>query len=437
VGNPPSMLPYLVAALALVLAVFAGAAFDSLLKGCFELRRSLRATSYNFDSVLLKSTLVPPASVLCLAFDASEKSRGLVRRLLDFHFGKHEVVLVLNAPTPEELACWTREFHLYRLPRVMSEIRPTAPIRGCYVSSDPIRFVVLDKEAGSVADGLNAAVNAAQFPIIGLVDAEAEFIPECMLRMIRPMLADWDRTMAVCGVAPPDPAPGLAGSLGALEALRLWLGRCAALSAWNRLLPVPGACMLVKREAIAAVGGFRGGITALFLELHAANRTRAPRQTVAFVATPVSARPAAATWSDLRRQATRDQRQLGAAMRQLGPGPVREFLGLYCIRGLWPLVETAAYLVAAYGWISGAVPPDLAALVLVVSVGGGIVTSMAAVVLRELAEPSGVAPEALGALCLLTVPENLGYRQVRNLWLIAGFFAGLWTGRAGKRGEAE
>ena len=47
---------------------------------------------------------------------------------------------------------------------------------------------------------------------------------------------------------------------------------------------------------------------------------------------------------------------------------------------------------------------------------------MAAVVLRELAEPSGMAPGRLAALFLCAIPENLGYRQIRNVWLIAGFF---------------
>ena len=86
------------------------------------------------------------------------------------------------------------------------------------------------------------------------------------------------------------------------------------------------------------------------------------------------------------------------------------------------VLETAAYLLAAAGWITGLVQPAVAALVLVTSIGAGIVIPMAAVVLRELAEPSGMAPGSLAALCLTAIPENLGYRQVRNLWLMAGYF---------------
>jgi len=281
------------------------------------------------------------------------------------------------------------------------------------------------------ADAFNAGVNAAQYSVIGLVDDEAEFIPEFLLRLIRPMLGDWDRTVGVCGVAPAVAAPGLAGKIGAIESLRMWLVRCAAFSAWNKLLPVPGACMLVKREAVCSVGGFRGGTTELFLDLHAANRANKSPWRIAFVASPVSFRPAAATWDDLRRQVKSDQRELTAALRDLGSGAGYEFFGLFCSRGLRPVLETAACVLAVAGWITGLIQPALAALVLVTSIGAGIVISVAAVVLRELAESSGMAPGSLAALCLTAIPENVGYRQIRNLWLIAGLFGGA----AAKKGK--
>jgi hypothetical protein len=94
-------LSFTVVALVIALAVFVGAGFDALLKGYFELRRSLRATSYDFGSVLLKSPIVPGVSVVFAAPDASPESRARVRRLLDLHFGRHELVLVLDGPPPE------------------------------------------------------------------------------------------------------------------------------------------------------------------------------------------------------------------------------------------------------------------------------------------------------------------------------------------------
>jgi cellulose synthase/poly-beta-1,6-N-acetylglucosamine synthase-like glycosyltransferase len=231
------------AVLVVALAAFTAASFDALLKGCFEVRRILRATSYDFDSVLLKSPIVPGVSVIFVAPDASPESRALVRRLLDLHFGRHELVLVLNAPPQPALDRWVDEFHLVRQERVAPQDLPTAAIRGYYVSRDPIPLLVVDQQPGGVADAFNAGVNAAQYSVIGLVDGEAEFMPEVLLRLIRPMLGDWERTVAVCGVAPPPrawwdrSAPSNRGACGwsAVAPLARGTGCCRspALSSWS------------------------------------------------------------------------------------------------------------------------------------------------------------------------------------------------------------
>ena len=70
----------------------------------------------------------------------------------------------------------------------------------------------------------------------------------------------------------------------------------------------------------------------------------------------------------------------------------------------------------------GRVGPALAGLVLLSTAGMGILVSMTAVVLRELATLRGSDPATLSARFFAAIPENLGYRQVRNLCLIFGFF---------------
>jgi len=47
---------------------------------------------------------------------------------------------------------------------------------------------------------------------------------------------------------------------------------------------------------------------------------------------------------------------------------------------------------------------------------------MAAVVLRELAQYEASDPTELVNLFAAAMMESFGYRQLRNLWLIAGFF---------------
>ena len=99
-------------------------------------------------------------------------------------------------------------------------------------------------------------------------------------------------------------------------------------------------------------------------------------------------------------------------------------------------METVAYLMAIAGLALGLVDIYTVLLLLVATVGLGIVLSMAAVVLRELAEPNIPDERRMAALFFAAIPENLGYRQLRNLWLMAGFrpFATL---EKQKRGAAK
>ena len=393
------------------------ASFIALVRGCFELRRLARSSSDDFAFVLLKSPLVPGVSVIVTPPDAGPESRAHVRRLLDLHFGSSEVVVVLNGPSEEEFARWSGEFRLVGEERHPTGNLPAGRVRGIYGSTDPIRLLVVDKEPGGDAEAFNAGVNVAEWPVLGLVDPESEFVPELLLYLIRPMLQDWERTAAVCGNAPPPLAPGLAGRIGALELARLWMARCAALHAWNMLAPVPGAAVLIKREAVIAAGGFGRGPVAWF------RRLRAARQRTALVIATVSSVRAPRTWAEVRHLARRDQRQLAGA---IGPA-------LFCVRVARPLLETAAYAMAVAGLALGRIGAGEALLVLLATAGMGIVVSMAAIVLRELAEPSGAGPSQLAGLFFAAFPENLGYRQLRNLWLVRDFFGALGRRKARPR----
>ena len=416
------MLTMVLATLVTAMALMAAAALVALVKGYFELRRNLQTASDEFGNILLKTPTVPGVSVITAATDASPASRALVRRLLNLHYGNHEVVLVLDGLTAPELQTWIADLRLVPQDRGWPLRVPAADVVGAYVSLDPVKLMVVHKGSRGRADAFNAGINAAQYPVIGLIDDEADFIPELLLRLIRPMLEAWDRTVAVCGVAPPPAAPGLVSGIATLENLRIWLARCAAGAATDHLLPTPGACLLVKRDAVIQVGGFRAGPIELFLDLHGASASRKLAWRFALVASPVSYRPAATTWGTLVRQTSADQRAIGAALGAYPTGPAGHFIGLYGDRALRPLLETAAFGAAFAGWYAGSVPTALALLVPVISVGGGMITSMAATVLREFTQPGATAPVRLATLFLTSVPENLGYRQLRSLHLVARYF---------------
>ena len=375
-----------------VLLALAVSRLTSLVKGSSALRRAPRGASTDFDSVMLKSAMVPGVSVVCVAADASPLWRSHIRRLLDLHVGAHEVVLVVNG-----VAGWSEELRLEREERTPLPPVPGASVRGYYVSRDPIQLLVLDVEAPDVGIAFQTGLAAAKHSVIGLLDREAEFIPEVLLRLMRPMLQE-ERMLAVCGLAPDSPQtgairPGFLGKCTTLHTLRSWLEYCWQFGTSGSVALLPGACLLVKRDAIQSVKGFGPHSRELLIQLPA-------QPQVGFVPMAVSWRRSPADWTESRQQLARD-RWYSAA--------------------IFPaLVEAAAYLVTVAGLLTGAIGWPVAGIVVLATAGSGMLISMATVVLRELAEPSGMAPSELAALFFCAIPENLGYRQFRNLWLCAG-----------------
>jgi cellulose synthase/poly-beta-1,6-N-acetylglucosamine synthase-like glycosyltransferase len=404
------------------------AEFLSLLKGSFVLRRIARAGAHNYTAVLLKSPLVPAVSTIAIPPDASPESIRFARRLLELHFGRNEVVVVLDGPSESEMAVWHQEFHLCPSARTVSGKLPTAPVRGVYESKDPIRIVVIAKDKGGPVDAWNAAVNACSSPVIGFLDPASDFLPDVLLRLIQPMLESTGEIIAVCSGVPAPAGPGLNARFGALQSLRDWMTRGAAFSDRNLTLPFPGSAALVRRSSVLEAGGFTAGLLELFLRLHGvALAARKPYQ-ILFVPEPITQARTPVTRADLYQQVRRDQREIaGAFFRRVslaGPFGWPVLRSLFCSCALRPWLETLAYILAIAGLVIGWVNLPTVLLLLLATVGMGIVLSMAAVVFRELAEPNSPDDRRLAALFFAAIPENLGYRQLRNLWLIAGFRAG-------------
>jgi GT2 family glycosyltransferase len=405
---------------AFLFAVGAAGLF-AVVRGYLHLRRLGRSQVSGDQTPLLKSPLVPSLSLLTVVRDSSPASRQFVRRLLEVHYGKFETVLVLDGLGEADVEVWKNEYRLEARARVPQSALPAARVECIYEPRDQGRLVVVSKERGGEDDSLNAAVNVARAPLIGIVEPHAVFQPDAFLQLVRPVMEDPERTVAVCGTAPEPHHDRFSARIGALESLRAWLGRCGSLADRNQLGPVPGCCMLISRETLLQAGGFQAGYLELFLRLHAHARAAGQPYRIALTPEPVSHPGPTRTLRELHALARADQAQIAGALRRHGfhaPG----LLPLFAVRVLRPLAETLAYALTAIGLGLGWMPFDLVALVLLSTAGMGILQSMTAVLLLELAASEGSDPGQLARLFFAAIPENLGYRQLRNFWLIAGLF---------------
>jgi hypothetical protein len=165
----------------------------------------------------------------------------------------------------------------------------------------------------------------------------------------------------------------------------------------------------------------------LILRLHGFSLgARTPYQ-IAFLPAPVSFARTPHDLDQLRETVRRDQAELTLAFRRrktlAGPFGWRILRDLYFDRSVRPKLETAAYVLAAAGLVMGWVDWKLALFVLLSTAGMGMMQSIAALVLREVAQPGSSDPAQSASLLWAAVAENFGYRQLRNLWLIAASFA--------------
>jgi cellulose synthase/poly-beta-1,6-N-acetylglucosamine synthase-like glycosyltransferase len=426
-------LAFTVALELILIALLAGTAASLvvMLKGFGVMRRNrLRGLARDDAAILLKSPLAPSVAVIAVPPDASAESRRFVHNLVKLHYGQHEVLLVLDGPPDEELAVWAAEFRLFPSSRSSFGDIQTQPVRGVYESRDPIPLMVIEKEKGGMADCLNVGLNLAAAPLLGLADPSADITPFALLRLVRPFLEDPDQTVASCAVVPPMEMATAVERFHSLGCLRAWFGRRAGLASWNAMLPAPGAFLLVRRADVVEASGFHSSAFEIFLHLHARFRTLRKPYSIHLVPEAVAVQRAPRSWKELRRLTLAVQKDtLRAAARHRSVWFDCGALGWVALPGLaWsgairPLLETAAWLVTAAGLPFGWVSWPLAALLLLATTVTGTLNSMAAVVLREFVVEKPSPPGQIAALFLAAIPENFGFGQWRNLWLIRGLFA--------------
>lgn len=401
-----------------------------LLRGCLILRVWRREAPFVERAAILKSPLTPGVSVLLAPPDASSAWHAFARRLLGLEFADSEVVVVLEDATPDELQSWAREFRLFPSLETVAGPLATGAVRGVYESSAAIRLVVVDKDPGPPGDALNAAVNAASLPVLACFDPETEFQQDALLRLVWPMLDSRGEITAVASAVACGTSESLLGGFTEIEFLRSWLGRSIAFAGWNAMIPEPGCAMLVERQAVIDAGGCWGGLAPMFVALHGRARAAGRKYRIPFIPDPLTSLELRGDLSSLLRQVVRRQAWIAQAMRRapsltggwssLGRWGLSALLFTRLLR---PLAETALYLLVIAALLFGWIGWGLALTALLVTMASGTIISASAVVLREVAEYTPAPPGRLIRLLVASLAEGFGYRQLRDLKMIAAFFS--------------
>ena len=403
----------------------------------------VRSRTYDSIDEAFDSPFTPGITIVLPALNEAAGIVESVRSLLALRYPKFEIVVVNDGSTDETLTRLNDVFDLAPAHRVLRTSIATRPVRGSYVSRRHTNLCVLDKENGGKADALNAGVEAAVYPYVCAMDADALIEPDALLRVAAPILDDPDLVVATGGIV--RIANGCTIDHGRVTEVRLPTSRLATLQVieylraflvgrvgWGRLnalLIISGAFGLFRRDVIEEAGGYWtetvGEDVELVVRIHRHLRERAIPYRIVFVPDPVCWTEAPEDFRTLSRQRRRWHRGLGQTLwrhrRTIG-NPRHGSFGLLALpyflvfEFLGPMIEIFGPPITIVAYLLGDLSILFLAAFLVIALLLGVVLTIAALALEELSFRRHARTRDILRMLCYAVIENIGYRQLTDFW---------------------
>lgn len=407
----------------------------------------------DFDLVS-ESHLSTAVSLLVPAYNEEPVLVEAISSLLQLHYANFEVIVVNDGSKDGTLDRLRDAFALTPVKAVPRVRLATKPVRGVYLSAVDERLRVIDKDNGGKADGLNAGLVFARYPLFLAVDADTVLDRDALSRLVWQFQAHPD-TVACGGMVRIANGSTVADgrtvdvrtpkqmlvNLQILEYLRAFL---AGRTAWSRLgilLIISGALGLFDRETVIEAGGYDtttvGEDAELVFRLHHFCRMQNRPYRISFVADPVCWTEAPSALRQLTSQRDRWQRGLLQALWQHRSMVGRPSYGRIGLVGLpllilfdvvGPVIEILGYPAFFATLALGLVSPLLLAEALVFGISFGLALSLAALLLEERGFQRYRRWSCVGRLVLAAIVENFGYRQYNTFIRVRALFR-LRTGR--------
>jgi cellulose synthase/poly-beta-1,6-N-acetylglucosamine synthase-like glycosyltransferase len=413
-----------------------------------SLTRYYRARRYAAIEEAFASPLTPAISVLLPAYNEAPVIAESVRALLSLRFSRYEVIVVNDGSSDSTLAELIRSFELVPVQMALRTATKHAPVRVTYLSLRHPELVVIDKQNGGKADALNAGISIAQHPYVCAVDADTILEPDALMRLAKPFLDDPDLVAAAGGIVRIAngcdvesgqviqvglPRSRLA-TLQVVEYFRAFLVGRVGWSQVQSLLIISGAFGLFRRADVEAVGGWWTGTVGedmeLVVRLHRYFRDRDEDYRVLFVPDPVCWTEVPENLAALSRQRRRWQRGLAETLVSHRDAALRPRYGRLGIavpyfvvfEMIGPALAVGGYAVLPVAWVLGLVSGTFMLAFFLVAVLVGQLLSVSALALEEFSFRRQRHWRDMARLVWYAAIENLGYRQLTDVWKVQGLW---------------
>jgi cellulose synthase/poly-beta-1,6-N-acetylglucosamine synthase-like glycosyltransferase len=279
------------------------------------------------------------------------------------------------------------------------------------------------------------------------MDADSLLEPDALLRAVQPFLEDPQRVIAVGGtirvangctiadgrIVKVGAPRNLLALMQTVEYLRAFLMARLAWSQIGALTIISGAFGLFRRAAVLEVGGYAHGTVGedmeLVVRLHRHFRESGKPYKVAFVPEPVCWTEAPETLAVLARQRARWHRgalETFVRHRHMAFNPRYGAVGMIGFGWIvladviGPPTEVMGYVLIPLWWSFGALSLDYLLAFIAVTFAFGVALSVGALALEESELHRFPRARDLVVLTGAAILENLGYRQLNQLWRLRG-----------------
>ena len=414
-----------------------------------EFGHHLRRAGFSGQQDLFDNPLTPPVSVLVPAYNERAGIVQSVHAMLALRYPEFEIVVVDDGSTDDTFEVLREAFDLVQVPRVLPRTVPTiGKVLSTHQPRDGSPLLVVRKDnAGRRSDPLNVAINAAQYPLIVMVDADSLLDEAALLRVAQPFVDDPGRVVATGGVV--RAANGSLVSRGRIVRTLLprgWVARIQVVeylrsfllgrTGWSKLeglLIISGAFGMFRRDLVVEVGGLDLETLAedaeLVARLHRHLRGQRRDYRVVFVSEPVCWTEVPSDLRTLARQRLRWSRGLAEVLakhwRMIG-NPRYGRIGLVTLpyyllfELLGPVVEVLGVIAVPLSFVLGIINLPFAIAFALVAVGYGVLLSIAAVAVEEFSYHRYQRWRDLLTMALAAALENLGFRQLHAWWRLRG-----------------
>lgn len=395
------------------------------------------STARGARRMLTAEAYFKPVTVIVPAYNEAAVISQSLMSLLNLHYPEFEIVVISDGSSDNTMEVLKRDFNLRPYTRPLRMQIKHAPIRDILVSADYPHLIVVDKENGGKADAINAGINVSSYPLFCSIDADSLLEPDSLIKASKLFIED-DELIATGGIVrvmngctvKDGAVTEIAMPHKTLEAIQVLEYTRAFLSGrtgWNMLeslLIISGAFGVFRKDIVTAVNGYRktvGEDMDLVMRLHRHCMDNKIPYKILFVPDPVCWTQVPFELGMLRKQRNRWHRGLLDSLITNRAMILNPKYGKVSLLGvsyftfvevLGPIIELMGYISIPILYFAGLLNVRFLILLVIVAVLWGISINIAAIFLDTFNYRRYKKESDILRLCLISVVEFFGYRQL-------------------------